>query len=78
MDEYLNKVIELITESTGLEKEEVSHDSFFEADLNMGQMELVDLLTDLEEIYQIDDLVTEQQEIEKVQDIVDLLVEKVE
>ena len=78
MDEYLNKVIQIIIEKTGLDADEVSEESFFEDDLNMGQMELVDLLTELEEIYQTDELVLEKDNIQTVQDIVDLLVEKVE
>lgn len=78
MDEYLKKVRKLISEQTGMEPDEINEDSFFEEDLNMGQMELVELLTELEEIYQVEGLLEEKEEIETVQDIIDILVEKVD
>lgn len=78
MDEYLKKVRKLISEQTGMELDEINEDSYFEEDLNMGQMELVELLTELEEIYQVEGLLEEKEELETVQDIIDILVEKVD
>jgi len=78
MDEYLKKIRKLISDKTGIEPEEITDESYFEEDLNMGQMELVELLTDLEEIYQVEDLLEEKENLETVQDVVDLLVEKVD
>lgn len=78
MDEYLKEIKQLISEKTGMELDEISEDSYFEDDLNMGQMDLVDLLTDLEDIYQTEGLIEEKDELETVQDLVDLLIEKVE
>lgn len=78
MDEYLKEIKQLISEKTGMELDEITEDSYFEDDLNMGQMDLVDLLTDLEEIYQTEGLIEEKEELETVQDLVDLLIEKVE
>lgn len=78
MDEYLKQIQELISEKTGIELEEITEDSYFEDDLNMGQMDLVDLLTDLEEIYQTEGLIQEKDEIETVQDLIDILIENVE
>jgi acyl carrier protein len=78
MDEYLKKVRKLISEQTGMELDEINEDSYFEDDLNMGQMELVELLTELEEIYQVEGLLEEKENLETVQDIIDILVEKVD
>jgi len=78
MDEYLKKIKQLISDKTGMELDEVNEDSYFEDDLNMGQMDLVDLITDLEEIYQTDGLMEEKDEMETVQDLIDILIEKVE
>lgn len=78
MDEYLKKIRKLISEQTGMELDEINEDSYFEEDLNMGQMELVELLTELEEIYQVEGLLEEKEELETVQDIIDILVEKVD
>lgn len=78
MGEYLYQIKKLISEKTGVETEEITEESFFEDDLNMGDMELVDLLTDLEEIYNCEELVEEKDNMETVQDVVDLLIEKVD
>jgi acyl carrier protein len=78
MDEYLKQITQLISEKTGMELDEISEDSYFEDDLNMGEMDLVDLLTDLEEIYQTEGLLEEKENIETVQDLIDILIEKVE
>ena len=78
MDEYLKKIKQLVSEKTGMELDEITEDSYFEDDLNMGQMDLVDLLTDLEEFYQVEGLLSEKDELETVQDLVDLLIEKVD
>lgn len=78
MEEYLNQIKKLISEKTGMELDEINEDSYFEDDLNMGQMEIVDLLTDLEDIFQAEGLIEEKDELETVQDLVDILIEKVE
>ena len=78
MDEYLKKVTQLISEKTGIETEEITEESYFEDDLNMGEMDLVELLTDLEEIYKTEGLLEEKDNIETVQEVIDMLIEKVE
>ena len=78
MEEYFKRIQQIICEKTGLEFDEVKPDSYFEDDLNMGPMELVDLLTDLEEIYQVEELILEKDNLETIQDVIDLLIEKVE
>jgi len=78
MDEYLKQIKTLISEKTGMEEDEITEESYFEDDLNMGEMDLVELLTDLEDIYQTEGIIEEKDNIETVQDVVDVLIEKVE
>ncbi len=75
--DYFKEVRKIIEEKTGLEPSEISPESFFEEDLNVGEMELMEILSDLEEKYETD-LLEERNKIETVQDLVDLLAEKVE
>lgn len=77
MSDYLKKIKSVIEEKTGLDAGEVQENSFFEDDLNIGQMELLEILSELEEIYKIE-LVDEQENIESVQDLVELLSEKID
>ena len=51
--------------------------SFFEDDLNVGEMELLEILSELEEMFQVE-LVSEQENIVTVQDLIDLLSEKID
>ncbi len=77
MNEYLEQIKNLIVERTGMDPDEITEESYFGDDLNLGEMDLVEILGELEEIYHID-LVEEKGNIETVQDLVDILVEKVE
>ncbi len=77
MSDYLKKIKTVIEEKTGLDAGEVQENSFFEDDLNIGQMELLEILSELEEIYKVE-LVDEQENIESVQDLVELLSEKID
>lgn len=77
MSEYLKKIKSVIEEKTGLDAGEVQENSFFEDDLNIGQMELLEILSELEEIYKVE-LVDEQENIESIQDLVELLSEKID
>jgi acyl carrier protein len=75
--EYLKKVKKIISEKSGLEIEEIHETSYFEDDLNIGEIELVEILTELEDVYDIE-LVANKEEIETVQDLIDLLIEHLE
>ncbi len=77
MNEYFNTIKTMIVDKTGADPEDINEESCFEDDLNIGEMELVEILTDLEDIYGID-LVEEKDNIETVQDIVDILIENAE
>ncbi|HLD51181.1 hypothetical protein A3K34_01320 [candidate division WWE3 bacterium RIFOXYC1_FULL_40_10] len=74
---YLNKVRNIISSTSGLDKEEIHSESYFEDDLNIDEMELAEIIADLEEAYDID-IMDSKDEIETVQDLVDLLEEHLE
>jgi acyl carrier protein len=75
--EYFKEIKKIIEEKTGLEPSEITADSFFEDDLNLGEMELIEILNELEEKYHTD-LMEEKDNIDTVQDLIDLLSEQVE
>jgi acyl carrier protein len=75
--EYFREIKKIIEEKTGLEPSEITAESYFEDDLNVGEMELIEILNELEEKYHTE-LVDEKDNILTVQDLVDLLSEKIE
>jgi len=77
MTEYTNTVKNLIAEKAGVDVEEIKEDSFFEEDLNIGEMDLIEILTDLEDIYETE-MLDEKDNIHTVGDILDILLEKLE
>ncbi len=76
-NEYFGKIKKIIEEYTGLSPSDIHENSFFEEDLNIGEMDLLEILSELEEMYQVD-LVSEQENITTVQDVVDILSEKID
>jgi acyl carrier protein len=78
MDKYLNRIIALIVEKTGVDPEEVSDASYFEDDLNISELELQEILASIEEEYQVEFEDDEKEKLESIMDLVELLVEKLE
>ncbi|MBU1133059.1 MAG: acyl carrier protein [Patescibacteria group bacterium] len=77
MSEYLTKFKKIISDHSGIDKEEILEGSYFEEDLNIGEMELIEMLAELEETYHIE-LADSVGDFETVQDVVDSIVEQVE
>ncbi|KKS16928.1 MAG: Acyl carrier protein [candidate division WWE3 bacterium GW2011_GWC1_41_7] len=77
MSNYLQIIKELVSERTGLEPSEITKESFFEDDLNVSEMELIDILEELEETYKTD-LVEERDNIDSVESLMDILSEKLD
>lgn len=71
------KVKQIIAHKAGLEPREILDDLFFGDDLNLGELELTEILEELEDLFKID-LLAEQGEIESVKDLYDALEEKLE
>lgn len=77
MSEYLPQVKRIIAEKAGVDVHEVTYESYFEDDLNVGEMELVEILSEIEEALQVE-LMDEKDNIESVGDLLDLLSEKLD
>jgi acyl carrier protein len=74
---HKEKVRQLIAHKAGMEPKEILDEMFFGEDLNLGELELTEILEELEDLFQID-LLNEQGEIESVKDLLDALDEKLE
>lgn len=77
MEENFKKIRKLIASKTGLEIEEVERESYFEDDLNIGEMELLEILEELEEMFAVE-LVDQRDDIETMQDLLDIISEQIE
>jgi acyl carrier protein len=77
MNEYFDQIKKLIAEKAGLEIEEVEFDSFFEDDLNIGELGLIEIIEEAEEIFKIE-LVEYKEDIKTVEDLLELIAEQLE
>ena len=77
MADYFGKIKKVIAEKTGLEPAEISQDSYIADDLNIGEMELLEILEELEDNFHVN-LIEESGSFETVQDIIDLLEEHIQ
>jgi acyl carrier protein len=75
--DYQKKVKDVIAAKAGVDLDEIEPESYFEDDLNLSHLELVEILVELEEIFQIE-LMDSKEEIETVQELLDLVGEQVE
>lgn len=75
--DFVKKIKKLIAEKSGHEVDEIDESMYFEDDLNLSEMELVDILTDLEDTLHCE-LLDERGNLETVGDLVDLVAEQVE
>ncbi len=73
----MRKIIELISLRAGMEVTEITPEMFLEDDLNIGEMEVSELVQELEEEYKID-LAEELKSVETVIDLVAAVEEKIE
>ncbi len=77
MSDYLGKIKKVITEKTGLESSEIGPESYIEDDLNIGDMELLEILEELEETFHVE-LIEKSDSFETIQDLIDILEEKIQ
>lgn len=75
--DYYPKVKKVIAEKTGHEPTEIKPESCFEEDLNIGEMELIDILEELEETFHVD-LIEDVDNFATVQDVIDALEEHIQ
>lgn len=74
---FKEKVKQVIAQKAGVEAREVLDDMFFGDDLNLGDLELTEILEELEDQFKVD-LLDEQSELESVKDLLDTLEEKLD
>lgn len=74
---YLTKIKKIIEDKVGIDPSEITEESYFEDDLNISEMELMEILSEVEEILHVD-LTEEKDQIETVGDLVDVLIEKLD
>lgn len=77
MTDYFSKVKHIIADKAGLDVTEVTPESYFEDDLNISEMELNEILTEVEESLHVD-LLEDKANIESVADLLDILSEKLD
>jgi acyl carrier protein len=70
-------VKQVIAQKAGLETREVLDDMFFEDDLNLGELEISEILEELEDEFKLD-LLANQPEIASVKELLDLLQERLD
>ena len=75
--DYIKKIKKLIADKSGHELSEIHEESYFEDDLNLGEMDLMDILEELEESLHVE-LVEQKDEIETVGDLIEMVAEQVE
>lgn len=77
MSEYFTRLKKIISEKMGIDKEEILENSYFGDDLNIGEMDLIDIISEIDDVYQVN-LVEDVDSFETVQDVVDALEEQAE
>jgi acyl carrier protein len=74
---YLEKIQKIIHKKTGHEIEELIPTAHFQEDLNIGEIEFLDIIRDVEEEYELD-LSEYTEDIETLEDLVNALTEELE
>lgn len=74
---FKEKVKQIIAHKAGLDPKEVVDDMFFGDDLNLGDLELTEILEELEDTFKID-ITDGMGDIESVKDLMELLEEKLD
>lgn len=77
MGDYLKKVKQIISAKAGVDVNEISKEDYFEEDLNIGELELIEILSEIEDVLKVN-IMSKKNDIECVQDLVDILAEKLE
>lgn len=74
---YKKDIINLIADKTGIEPEEINEDSFIEDDLNLGEMELIEVIEAIEDKYDVE-LMEVRDNFETIGDILDQMAENLD
>jgi acyl carrier protein len=74
---YLKKIQKIIANKMGIDPQEIEPASHFEDDLNMGELEFMDLVEELENDYDVE-IAHLVDDVETVEDLVTILTEELE
>ncbi len=74
----LKKIKEILAENFGIDPSEVLEGAYFEEDLNLGEYEMIELLSELEEAYQIEFEAEDKIDLETVGALVAIVRDKAE
>lgn len=77
MKNIFDKIREVTSERTGVEKKDIMPESYFMEDLNVDEMELEEIITELEEDLEID-LEVDLNEIKTVSDLLHAITDVTE
>lgn len=77
MANYFSKIKQLVADKTGMDPDEITEECYFEEDLNLGEMEVIEILSELEELYHVN-LVEDIESFSTIQDVVDALEEHIQ
>lgn len=77
MKDILEKAKKIISERSGVDESTINMSAFFMDDLNIDDMELSEIITELEETFDVE-LEVELEDVKTVGDLVHLLSEAVE
>ncbi len=74
---YLEKVQEIISRKTGHTNEEIVPTAYIQEDLNIGELEFLEIVAELEKEYDID-LSEYKKDVETIEELVNMLTEELE
>ena len=69
----LKKIKEILADNFGIDPSEVTESAFFEEDLNIGEYEMIELMSELEEAYQIEFESEDKEELSTVGDLISVV-----
>ena len=77
---YLEKIRKIIFEKTGVVPEEVVPAAHFEDDLNIGELEFIEILEEVEEIFHVDlsEYKDKAETIETVAELINILSDELD
>uniref|UniRef100_A0A7C4XNZ8 Acyl carrier protein n=1 Tax=candidate division WWE3 bacterium TaxID=2053526 RepID=A0A7C4XNZ8_UNCKA len=76
MINYVKKIKDLVSEKAGMDPAEIKDESYFEDDLNLGELEVAEIVEELEDTYSIS--LSEYEEMETVGDLITAVSENLE
>lgn len=77
MDKHTKEIINFIADRAGVESEDITPDSYIEDDLNIGELELIEILEELEEKYDVE-LMEFKDDFDTISDILEQINEKID